>query len=128
VFYDICSSLDKGFEIDIVYLDLAKSFDSVCHARLIWKLQSYGVKTTLLNWFKNYLPVRRQRVVINGAFSSWREVRSGVPQGSILGPVLFILYIYVNDMPDIVQNSNVVMFADDSKCYRTVKSSLDTWM
>ena len=62
-------------------------------------------------------------MVINGAFSSWREIRSGVPQGSILDPVLFLLY--VNDMPDIVQNSNVVMFADDSKCYRTVKSSLD---
>ena len=120
VFHSIASSLDKGLEQDIIYLDFAKAFDSVCHARLLWKLQLIGVNGPLLHWFKNYLTERKQRVVINGCHSSWAEVKSGVPQGSILGPILFL--IYVNDMPDVIQNSSIAMFADDSKCFKCITS------
>ena len=124
VFHDIASVLDKGKETDIIYLDFSKAFDSVCHARLLWKLKHVGVSGPLLHWFKNYLTGRKQRVVISGCHSSWAEVKSGVPQGSILGPILFL--IYVNDLPDVIQNSNLAMFADDSKCFKSVNSAEDS--
>ena len=124
VFHDIASVLDKGKETDIIYLDFSKAFDSVCHARLLCKLNNVGVSGPLLHWFKNYLTGRKQRVVINGCHPSWAEVKSGVPQGSILGPILFL--IYVNDLPDVIQNSNLAMFADDSKCFKSVNSVEDS--
>ena len=115
--------MDKGLENDIIYLDFAKAFDSVCHVLLLWKLQHLGVSGPLLLWSKNYLTGRKQRVVINGTQSSWADVKSGVPQGSLLGPILFL--IYVNDMPDEVKNSHIAMFADDSKCYKCITSETD---
>ena len=91
------------------------------HNLLLYKLKLYGVSGTLLNWFSSYLVGRRQRVVIEGSTSDWLPVVSGVPQGSILGPFLFLLYI--NDLPSIIsQESTLALFADDSKCYRPIKS------
>ena len=116
VLQNIGLKLDKGHETNIIYLDFAKAFNSVCHRRLLWKLQHYGVSGPLLKWFENYLTGRKQRVVINGTFSSWAYVKSGVPQGSVLGPVLFLLY--VNDMPRVVRSSSIAMFADDMKCFK----------
>ena len=124
VLQNIGLKLDKGHETDIIYLDFAKAFDSVCHRRLLWKLQHYGVSGPLLKWFENYLTGRKQRVVINGTFSSWAYVKSGVPQGSVLGPVLFLLY--VNDMPRVVRSSSIAMFADDTKCFKTIMFAADT--
>ena len=122
VFHSIGINLDKGLENDIIYLDFAKAFDSVCHARLLWKLQHLGVSGIYFYGLKN-LTGRKQRVVINGTQSSWAEVKSGVPQGSILGPILFL--IYVNDMPEEVKNSHIAMFADNSKCYKCITSEMD---
>jgi len=109
--------LDRGGAIDAVFLDLAKAFDTVPHQRLIVKLKSYGFTGRLLNWITHFLTGRRQRVGVAGEFSEWREVLSGVPQGSVLGPILFICY--VNDMPETV-SSFLHMYADDTKIFRRV--------
>ena len=106
--------LDEGNCLDVIYLDYAKAFDSVPHHRLLKKLEGYGIKGNVLNWITSFLLNRKQRVVINGEASSWRDVLSGIPQGSVLGPVLFICY--VNDMPETVQ-SMIRMFADDTKVF-----------
>ena len=97
--------------------------DSVPHQRLIQKLASYGFSGKLLLWLKGFLSDRYQRVVLNGSFSGWCAVTSGVPQGSVLGPLLFTLYI--NDIPNIV-HTNLSFFADDSKVYSVIKSSEDS--
>ena len=103
----------KGLETDIIYLDFSKAFYSVCHQKRLSKLLYFGIDGPLLKWFESYLSARKQRVVINGSYSSWSEVKSGVIQGSILGPVLFLMF--VNDMPEVLCSSNLAMFADDSK-------------
>ena len=108
-------ALDSAFGIDVIYLDYSKAFVSVPHLRLISKLQAYGIRGNLLKWIKNFLIGRQQKVILNGSSSQWTEVTSGVPQGSVLGPLLFILY--ANDITDGVQ-STLEMFADDSKLYR----------
>ena len=123
VFQDIGQALDRGVETDIIYLDFAKAFDSVCPAKLVSKLKMYGVGDPLLSWFCSYLVGRQQRVVVNGTCSTWSEVGSGVPQGSILGPILFLLFI--NDMPNAVSSARIAMFAEDSKCYKIIGQEYD---
>ena len=118
VLHDIQKSVIKGEQVDMVYLDFEKAFDKVPHDLLIEKLQSFGIYGNLLKWLNSYLTNRQQRVVLEGKSSSWLELTSGVPQGSILGPLLFILYI--NDMPLKLRHSTIALFADDSKCYRRI--------
>lgn len=96
-------------------MDVAKAFDSVSHPKLIRKLGEYGFGGQLLNWLSDFLANRFQRVHINGMYSGWQEVSSGVPQGSKLGPLLFLLYI--NDLPSQVRSSIIRLFADDCKLY-----------
>jgi hypothetical protein len=119
-FYDqVHLNLDNNIQTDIIYLDLAKAFDSVPHKLLIAKLQYYGFNGKLLFWLTEYLHNRKQCVMINGTTSDVIDVLSGVPQGSILGPLLFI--IYIDDMiTSISANSNIYLYADDSKVCRSI--------
>ena len=106
----------------IIYFDFSKAFDSVPHTRLLSKLQAYGVSGQLLKWFGSFLRGRRQCVKINSVLSSWLQVTSGIPQGSVLEPLLFALYI--NELPSLV-SSQLLMFADDIKLYRRIRSPID---
>ena len=109
--------MDEGKAVDAIYLDLRKVFDTVPHQRLVNKLEGYGIKGNLLKWVEDFLRDRTQFVSINSASSSRVHVTSGVPQGSVLGPILFIYYI--NDMPDLV-NCSMKIFADDTKAYMAI--------
>ena len=112
IVHSIHENLDSKPSLDTkgIFLDLSKAFDKVWHQGLISKLQSYGIEGNLLNLFTNYLDNRKQRVVINGATSSWKPIKSGVPQGSVLGPLIFL--IFINDLPDDLK-CNPKLFADD---------------
>ena len=119
---DWASNLNSRLSTHCVLLDFAKAFDSVPHQRLLLKLKAYGINGSMLKWFCSFLTTRRQRVVINGCSSDWSPVLSGVPQGSILGPLLFILYI--NDLPSAV-SCTLKIFADDVAMYCSVESVTD---
>ena len=118
----IGSVLDTGGQIDTVYLYMSKAFDKVNHKSLLLKLQSIGTGESLLQWFQSYLANQRQ-VTVHGFTSINLPMTSGVPQGSMLGPVLFSLY--VNDLPDAVTSSHVAMFADDTKLFKKIHTTQD---
>ena len=121
----IGSLLDAGKQTDVIYMDMSKAFDKVNHVALIRKLnRCFNISGNLLCWFRSYLQGRRQRVTVHGATSIEKPVTSGVPQGSILGPILFVLYI--NDLPNEVLSSRVASFADNTKIFRHVDSTIDT--
>lgn len=124
VLHIIGQYLDKNIQTDLIYLDFAKAFDSVDHKILLAKLNAYGVSGQLLDWFTDYLTGRVQRVVVDGAASQWTPVTSGVPQGSLLGPLLFT--IFINDLPNVVEGGAMVaLYADDTKIYRSITSAYD---
>ena len=109
-----CQALDSGKEVRVVFCDISKAFDRVWHAGLIHKLKAAGISSDLLSWSVSYLANRKQRVVLPGTESNWNFIHAGVPQGSILGPLLFLLYI--NDIVTDI-GSNIRLFADDTSIY-----------
>ena len=113
-----CEALDGGKEVRAVFCDL-KAFDRFWHAGLLYKLEAAGVTGEALAWFKNYLSDRKQRVVLPGNTSDWASIRAGVPQRSILGPLLFLLYI--NDIVSDI-GSNIRLFADDTSLFMIVEN------
>ena len=107
--------MNAKLQTDVVYLDLRKAFDSIPHDNLLVKLHSIGIYGQLWQWFQAYFSSRSQCVVVNGVHSDTLPVTSGVPQVSILGPLLFL--IFINDIPTLVQSISVLLYADDTKCY-----------
>ena len=118
----ITSSIYESFEnydeTRAVFLDISKAFDKVWHEGIVHKLKCNGISGNLLNFFENYLKNRFQRVVLNGTESNWKKLHSGVPQGSVLGPLLFL--VYINDLTDNI-SSHMRLFADDSSIFTSVK-------
>ena len=119
----ILLNLLEGQDTDVIYLDFAKAFDKVDHEILLKKLHAYGIRGKLLTWLTCYLADRQQTVVINGKHSYPADVISGVPQGTVLGPILFI--IYLNDMQKCITNSVISSFADDTRLKRSINTTSD---
>lgn len=119
----ITEAMDKGKQVDVVYTDYSKAFDRIDHETLIKKLNNMGIRGDLLRWFSSYIDNRSQAVVLNNYISSWVSVPSGVPQGSLLGPLLFV--IYVNDIDLCLKSSNLLCFADDMKIFAKISSLED---
>jgi hypothetical protein len=119
----ITSTLAYKRWVDVIFLDFAKAFDKVPHRRLVHKLAAYGISGKLLEWIKSFLRGRRQRVVMGNNVSDWEEVTSGVSQGSVLGPLLFV--IYINDMPEVIKHFSCKLYADDSKIIAEIKNDQD---
>lgn len=127
VLHDMSKSIQYHYPVDSLFLDFSKAFDTVPHRRLMLKLEAYGVNGKVLEWINNFLVNRRQRTAVDGTVSEWGVVRSGVPQGTVLGPLLFLLFI--NDISDKnVVKSNMKLFADDSLVYRPIIGPRDTEM
>ena len=122
---DIASNLLNDIGTDIIYFDFAKAFDSVNHDLLLNELKNmYKIDGRLLKFLTNYLKNRRQRVALENEFSEYQNVLSGVPQGSILGPFLFVLFI--NDIGNSISDgTSICLFADDTKFWRAMQSELD---
>ena len=119
---DLLSSYDKDKQVDVAILDFSKAFDTVPHRKLLNKLNSYGVQGSIHFWLANFLTNRIMRVVLEGESFDEVLVESGVPQGTILGPILFLCHI--NDLPLCVK-SQVRLFADDCLLYRTIENFED---
>ena len=121
-FEECTRAIDEGYNLDIIYLDYKKAFDTVPNKRLLSKLKSYGISGEVWCWLEDFLYERKQKVCVGNGESSWGEVKSGIPQGSVLGPVLFL--IYVNELPSLV-SSKIKLFADDTKIYRAIRDNQD---
>lgn len=123
--HDLFAAIDKKTVTDCIFLDFSKAFDVVSHQLLFLKLSKLNIDQQVLTWIKNFLFNRTQFVTANDFDSSLSSVNSGVPQGSVLGPLLFL--IYINDLPNVV-NSSIKLFADDCVIYREISNSSDTMM
>ena len=119
---DWSTAIDEGKNVDVVYLDFKAAFDKVPHERLLQKIWNFGIQGKIHDWLRDFLNSRRQQVVIQGETSSWAPVGSGVPQGSVLGPIMFLMFI--NDIPEAM-SCVTRLFADDTKLYSIVGNEDD---
>jgi len=117
----------SGGQVAVIYIDFAKAFDTVPHRRLLNKIKSYNINQRLILWIQGFLCSRKQSIRVNGEFSSWFDVVSGIPQGSILGPLLFL--VYINDLPELCasqdDSSKLYLYADDAKISKVVSKKTD---
>ena len=120
---DFLKSLDGSTQTDAILLDFAKAFDKVAHKRLLLKLEAIGITGNTLGWIESFLSHREQTVILEGKSSDTNPVTSGVPQGTVLGPLLFL--VYINDMPRCVHSSNTRLFADDCLIYKEIRTHQD---
>ena len=119
--------LDQGGTLDAIYCDFMKAFDKVTHKRLVYKVEKYGIKGNIIGWIDSFLSGRTQCVNVNGKISSSQPVTSGIPQGSVLGPILFV--IYINDLPEALKGGSIAfLFADDTKIFRKINELVDVDM
>ena len=125
IIHEICASFDANPSLEVrgVFINISKAFDRVWHEGLIYKIKCMGVKGDLLSLIESFLFERQQRVVLNGQESEWLTIKAGVPQGSILGPLFF--FIYINDLSDNLE-SNVKLFADDTSMFSVVRDPINT--
>jgi hypothetical protein len=124
IYDQFCNAVARGKEIRVVFLDISKAFDRVWHEGLLHKLRSNGISGKLLDWLKDYLTDRQQRVIINGESSEWGSLKAGVPQGSVLGPLLFL--IFINDITHVIWNCKIRLFADDTCLFIEVDDPNET--
>ena len=120
---ELAKNMQMGKQTDLILLDFSKAFDKVAHQKLLLKLHHYGIRGDTLKWIEDFLDNRKQAVVINGINSEKIPVSSGVPQGSVLGPILFLAYI--NDLPEQVK-SRIRLFADDTALYLAISSTTES--
>ena len=122
--HDLLKERDRGKQVDVAVLDFSKAFDTVPHKRLMGKLEQFGICGEVHSWIAAFLMNRKQSVVVDGLRSEEADVLSGVPQGTVLGPLLFLLHI--NDLPDVIHpDTRCRLFADDCLLYRTIESPAD---
>ena len=119
---ELTQNYEKGLQTDIIILDFSKAFDMVPHKLLLHKLEKYGICGQLLQWLEHFLTKRKMRVVVDGEASQDADVLSGVPQGTVLGPILFL--VHLNDLPESILSS-VRLFADDCLLYRVIRNLQD---
>ena len=122
LYHSFCHALDSGKEVRVVFCDISKAFDRVWHKGILIKLKSIGITGHILGWFEDYLTNRKQALVLNGSKSDYKFIHAGVPQGSILGPILFL--IYINDIVTDIQ-ANIRLFADDTSPYVIVENPIE---
>lgn len=115
--------MDDGGVVDVAYCDLEKAFDTMPHRRLLEKVKSYGISGELLKWIESFISGRKQCMVVKGEKSETKQVLNGVPQGLVLGPLLFV--IYINDLGNVVENSSIYMYADDTKLFKGIRRQED---
>lgn len=124
-FYEkVSKEVDNGHAVDVIFYDFAKAFDSVQHGKLLQKLRLMKLNEWIIRWIEDWLRNRKQRVVLNGKFSPWKPVESGVIQGSVLGPVLFICFI-ADLLADLDPETFANKYADDTKTGRAIKTIKD---
>ena len=119
---DLVQNYEDKIQTDLIVLDLSEAFDVVPLQRLLHKLDHYGIRISTLLWIQNFLTTRSQKVVVDGIFSDTAHVGSGVPQGTVAGPIFFLCYI--NDLPSSV-SSDVRLFADNCLLYRPIRTKAD---
>jgi len=123
LFHELVSNNDGGIQTDLVFMDFVKAFDTVPHKRLLHKLHWYGIRSNIYCWLVDFLSEHFQRVVLDGVTSSHIPVSSGVPQGTVLGPILFL--IYFNDLFEVVKYSTLRLYANDCIIYHPISNTHD---